>query len=224
MIDLQADSVTAVGNGVTGYPSYAALSLAGTTVRADSNFLSQNRVGIEAGSLTAFEASTNDIFDNDTAGVVNEEAVGVTMPNNWWGDSLGPRGAGVQLAVGDSVVGTVSFQPVAFVPLNPGSRAVAPMRSIRGNGQSAPQSSALPLPLAVRVVDQAGRPVAGVPITFAVTGGGATLNGGLTALVQTTNSSGLAEALVTLGPPGSNTISASSAAAGTVTFTETATP
>ena len=100
-------------------------SLAGTTVRADSNFLSQNRVGIEAGSLTAFEASTNDIFDNDTAGVVNEEAAGVTMPNNWWGDSLGPRGAGVQMAVGDSVVGNVSFQPVAFVPLNAGSRAVA---------------------------------------------------------------------------------------------------
>src|SRR4029077_3708748 len=36
VIDLQADSVTVVGNAVTGYPSYAALSLAGTTVRADS--------------------------------------------------------------------------------------------------------------------------------------------------------------------------------------------
>jgi uncharacterized protein YjdB len=224
VIDLQADSVTAVGNAVTGYPSYAALSLAGTTVRADSNFLSQNRVGIEAGSLTAFEASTNDIFDNDTAGVINEDASGVTMPNNWWGDSLGPRGVGVQQAVGDSVVGNVSFQPVAFVPLNAGSRPVSPMRSIRGNGQSASQSTTLPLPLAVRVVDQAGRPVGGVSVTFAVTGGGATLNGGVPTLVQTTNSSGLAEAQVTLGPPGTSSISASSAAGGGVTFTETATP
>src|SRR6185437_5077069 len=40
VVDLQADSVIAVGNVVTGYPSYAALSLAGTAVRADSNFLS----------------------------------------------------------------------------------------------------------------------------------------------------------------------------------------
>jgi len=224
VIDLQADSVTVVGNGVTGYPTYAALSLDGTTVRADSNFLSQNRVGIQAGILGAFEASSNDIFDNDTAGVVNEQAAGVAIPGNWWGDSLGPRGVGVQAAVGDSVVGNVSFQPVAFVPLNTGFRAAPPLRLVRGNGQSASQGTTLPLPLAVRVVDGAGRPVAGVNVMFQVNAGGATLNGGGSTLVQPTNSSGLAEATLTLGAPGTFTVSASNAAAGGVTFTETATP
>ncbi len=223
VVDLQGDSVTAVGNAVTGYPSYAALSLAGSTVRADSNFLSRNRVGIAMGILTAFEAITNDIFDNDTAGVVNQQAAGVSMPANWWGDSLGPRGVGVQMAVGDSVVGNVSFQPVNFIPLNAGFRAAPPLRSIRGNGQSGTQGTTLPLPLAVRVVDPAGRPVAGVAITFEASGG-ATLNGGGSTSVQTTNSSGLAEVVVTVGGPGTYTVSASGAGEGGVTFTETATP
>ncbi len=223
VVDLQGDSVTAVGNAVTGYPSYAALSLSGSTVRADSNFLSRNRVGIAMGILTAFEANTNDIFDNDTAGVVNEQAAGVSMPANWWGDSLGPRGVGVQMAVGDSVVGNVSFQPVTFIPLNAGFRAAPPLRSIRGSGQSGTQGTTLPLPLAVRVVDPAGRPVAGIAVTFEASGG-ATLNGGGSASVQTTNSSGLAEVVVTVGGPGTYTVSASGAGVGGVTFTETATP
>jgi uncharacterized protein YjdB len=223
VVDLQADSVTAVGNAITGYPSYAALSLAGSTVRADSNFLSRNRVGIATGFLASFEANTNDIFDNDTAGVVNAQAAGVSMPSNWWGDSLGPRGAGVATAVGDSVVGNVTFQPVNVVPLNAGSRAAPPLRSVRGNGQSATQGTTLPQPLAVRVVDPAGRPVAGVAVAFQASGG-ASLNGGGSGIVQTTNSSGLAEVMVTLGTPATYTITASSAGAGGVTFTETATP
>ena len=223
VVDLQADSVTAVGNAVTGYPSYAALSLAGTTVRADSNFLSRNRVGIAMGCSGGVRGTHERHFDNDTAGVVNEQAAGVSMPSNWWGDSLGPRGVGVRMAVGDSVVGNVSFQPVDFIPLNAGFRAAPPLRSIRGNGQSATQGTALPLPLAVRVVDPAGRPVAGVAITFE-TSGGASLNGGGSSTVQTTNSSGLGEVLVTLGGPGTYTVAASGAGEGSVTFTETATP
>jgi hypothetical protein len=224
VIDLQADSVIVVGNAVTGYPSYAALSMDGTAVRADSNFISRNRVGIQAGTVSLFEANSNDIFDNDTAGVVNEQAAGVSIPSNWWGDSLGPRGVGVQAAVGDSVVGNVSFQPTGFIPLHAGFRASPPLRVVRGNGQSAPQGTALPLPLAVRVVDGTGRPVAGVAVTFTASAGGVSLNGGGATMMQTTNSSGLAEAMVVLGSPGNYTITASNAAVGGVTFAATATP
>ena len=227
VIDLQADSVTVVGNSVTGYPSYAALSLDGTNVRADSNFLSRNRVGIQAGVLGTVEASSNDIFDNDSAGVVNEQAAGVSIPNNWWGDSLGPRSFGVPMAVGDSVVGPVSLSPVGWVPLNMGIRAAAPLRKVYGDQQSAKQSTPLPQPLAVRVVDELGRPVPGVSVTFTVTptsgGSGTTLTGGVTTLSVGTNSSGLAKTTVTLGTPGTYSVSASNQAAGTVVFTVTAT-
>jgi hypothetical protein len=224
VIDLQADSVIVATNAVTGYPSYAALALDGTAVRADSNFLSRNRVGILAGVIGTMVASVNDIFDNDTAGVVNDQAAGVSIPNDWWGDSLGPRSSGVPMAVGDSVVGNVSFAPVALVPLNSGIRPAFPMRKVYGDGQVATQGTVLPAPLAVRAVDAAGRPVAGVSVTFTVSGaGGTTLTGGVTTLTVGTNSSGLAKATVTLGQPGAYSISATNQTAGTVMFTATAT-
>ncbi len=226
VIDLQADSVIVVRNFVTGYPSYAALSLDGTAVRADSNFLSRNRVGIQAGVVGGFGSGTNDVFDNDSAGVVNEQAAGVSIPNNWWGDSLGPRSSGVPMAVGDSVVGNVAFTPVATVPLNIGSRPASPLRKVYGDQQSGQQGTTLPQPLAVRVVDEFGRPVPGVSVTFTVGGGGSggtTLTGSVTTVSVETNSSGLAKTTVNLGAPGTYSVSASNAAAGTVTFTATAT-
>ena len=223
-IDLQADSVTVVRNAVTGYPSYSALALDGTAVRADSNFISQNRIGIRAGVISALEARTNDIFDNDSVGVVNEQAAGISIPNNWWGDSLGPRRSPVPAAVGDSADGNIAFTPLANVPLNAGTRPGLPLRKVFGGGQSATQSTTLPEPFAVRVVDAVGRPVAGVDVVFTVTPGGAMFGGGSGTQTVSTNSSGLAEAVLTLGPPGTYTVTATNSTVGSVTFTAAATP
>jgi hypothetical protein len=225
VVDLQADSMVVVGNVITGYPSYAAIALAGGIARADSNFLSRNQLGLMTGSAQSIEAGTNDVFDNDTAGVVNEVAAGISLPGNWWGDSLGPRTIGGPSAVGDSVVGNVTVQPVGLTPLNSGSRPAAPLRLVRGNGQSVSQGTTAGLPLAVRVVDAAGRPVPGVAVTFAVSAGsgGASLNGIGPTVTVNSNGSGLAEASLTMGTPGTFTVTATNAATGTVTFTETAT-
>ena len=226
VIDLQADSVVVVHNAVTGYPSYSALALDGTNVRADSNFISQNRFGLLVGVITALKARANDIFDNDSVGVVNEQGAGVSIPNNWWGDSLGPRRDSAPAAVGDSADGNVSFLPVSRAPLNGGTRAAAPLRRVDGNGQSGSQGTTLPSPMAVRVVDAAGRAVPGVIVVFSVTPAGSTFGGGGGGSTQTvsTNSSGLAEAFLTLGSPRTYTVKATNSTVGTVTFTATSTP
>jgi hypothetical protein len=88
-----------------------------------------------------------------------------------------------------------------------------------GNGQSAPAGSQLPQPLVVEAVDQNNNPVAGVTITFAITGG----NGTLSAQSAVTNSAGLAQVTLTLDPaPGTNTVDATTTTPplGPVTFSE----
>ncbi|HSJ13640.1 MAG TPA: hypothetical protein VK939_04440 [Longimicrobiales bacterium] len=76
---------------------------------------------------------------------------------------------------------------------------------LAGNGQLATVGSALPQAPGVRVLDGDGEPVAGVEVTFLVTGGGGTVEGG----TQRTDGAGLAQ--VTrwiLGPSaGSNLLS-----------------
>jgi hypothetical protein len=76
----------------------------------------------------------------------------------------------------------------------------------------------------VRVLDAAGRPVAGVTVTFAVTAGNGRMSG-LSTRDVTTDASGLAEVTFTLGSsPGTNVVRASVAGvATTVTFTATGT-
>ncbi len=81
----------------------------------------------------------------------------------------------------------------------------------------------LPKAFTVRVVDAAGKPVAGVSVTFRVTVGGGTF-GGSNKVTVTTNASGLAEGTLTLGAtPGQNTVTATPSGLTAVTFTATGT-
>lgn len=74
-----------------------------------------------------------------------------------------------------------------------------------GNNQVAPAGSALPESLAVIVRDQAGAPLAGVTVTFAVTAGG----GSVSPASRQTDASGIAKTRRTLGPnAGTQTASA----------------
>lgn len=89
-----------------------------------------------------------------------------------------------------------------------------------GNNQTAAAGTDLSVAPAVLVTDGAGNPVAGVAVTFAVTGGGGTIQGG----TASTGSNGIAASSKwTLGPTvGTNTVKASSGGL-EVSFTATAT-
>ncbi len=82
---------------------------------------------------------------------------------------------------------------------------------IEGDGQDAPAGTPVAVEPAVRVTDALGQPVAGVTVTFVVTGGGGQVAGAN----QTTSSEGIASVgSWTLGPaPGANTLEARAPAA-----------
>ena len=88
-------------------------------------------------------------------------------------------------AVTATVVGTaISTTFTASFPGGP----VTSVEVFAGNGQSAPAGTLVPTAPAVRVVDANGCPVAGVQVSFGVTGGGGSVTGG----AQTTDAAGVA--------------------------------
>jgi len=87
-------------------------------------------------------------------------------------------------------------------PATPAPNSMAPLQ---GGDQTAVAGADVPVPPAVRVVDSAGRPVSGFPVTFVVTRGGGTLLDP----AQITGSDGVARVgRWTLGSPGLNTLEA----------------
>jgi hypothetical protein len=90
---------------------------------------------------------------------------------------------------------------------NPPAARVEP---IEGDGQSAPAGTEVPTRPAVRVLDEAGDPVEGYDVTFAVTAGAGSVSGA----AQTTNADGIARVGAwTLGAtPGTNTLEATAGA------------
>lgn len=77
--------------------------------------------------------------------------------------------------------------------------AAAPAASVAvssGNAQTGPTSAALTTPLVALVTDSTGNPVSGVTVTWSTTGGS------LSPASSTTNASGLASSVWTLGPAG----------------------
>jgi adhesin/invasin len=118
--------------------------------------------------------------------------------------------------------GTLVGSPVTFTATGTAG-AAAQMALHLGDGQSAPVGTAVAVPPSVLVTDAHGNPVAGVSVTFAVTGGG----GSLTGETATTDASGIATVgSWTLGTTaGSNTLTATSGSltGSPVTFTATGT-
>jgi adhesin/invasin len=96
---------------------------------------------------------------------------------------------------------------------------------VSGNNQSASVRTALAKPLAVKVNDTNGNPVAGQAVTFAITGQPAKATGaGLSLASATTGADGLATTSLTLGNlVGAYSVTATAMAGLSVTFTETAT-
>ena len=220
VFDLAADSSTVVGNTVYGLNAFTGVFVDQGQARVDSNVVTANGLGLAVGNVASFEGSGNDIFDNDTAGIVNNTASLVNATNNFWGDSLGPRLSINPQASGDSIVGSVTFVPYNSVPSYPGGR-LAVMRGVRGTGQTAPAGTTLAEPFDVRVVDGKGRPVSNVQVTFQVTTGSGTLNGsGSTAMVTTGRDGPRASDAHAVAPVRApNAVTASVPGLGSVVFT-----
>ena len=109
------------------------------------------------------------------------------------------------------------LEPVTFTAT--GLAVARTLEKVSGDVQEGSVGTALADPFVVVVRDQNGLPLAGVQITFAVTGGGGTLS----ATTATTDADGRAATTLTLGPtPGINTVEALIAGLEPVTFTATA--
>ena len=121
----------------------------------------------------------------------------------WVRWTLGPE-AGPN-AVRASVAGA-GFVTFAAVATETPSRAAARIELVDGNDQSSTAGSLVPVRPAVKVTDAGGEPVADVEVTFAVTGGGGTVEG----TSVRTDADGIARAESwRLGPtPGTNTLEA----------------
>jgi hypothetical protein len=223
-IEGNAPVVTIVQNVVSDHRFNAGIRAAGGgfSARIDSNVVFTNTTGLLLGPLTNLSARDNDIFDNSLAGVTNETAQNVNLAAMWWGDARGPRRVTDPAATGDSLIGSVTVSSWNAIALATGTAAVV-LRSVRGEGQTGPRGVPLAKAFTVRVVDAAGRPVAGVSVTFKVTAGGGSFGGGVQVKVNT-NASGLAEATLTMGAtPGANSATATATGLNTITFTATGT-
>ncbi len=99
------------------------------------------------------------------------------------------------------------------------SLTVARLVKFSGDGQIGKVNTALANPFVVKVEDQNRRGYAGLPVTFSVTAGG----GSLSALTDTTDATGQAETILTLGPTASTHTCLVSVAGLSQTLTFTAT-
>jgi plastocyanin len=130
-----------------------------------------------------------------------------------------PHGAGSATAT--ATVATASGSPVNF-SATVTAAAASQLALSSGNNQTAPAGSELPDPFRVVVRDGFGNPVAGTAVTWAVTAG----NGSITPASSTTSASGIAQAVLTLGPDaGGNTATATGTglSGSPVTFSATGT-
>jgi parallel beta-helix repeat protein len=89
--------------------------------------------------------------------------------------------------------GLSDMSPVVFAAAEVPGRLL----KVSGDGQTGPVGTALPLPLVVRVTGALGTPVPGIPVTFTVTAGNATLS---PTEPVVSDARGQASATLTLGP------------------------
>ena len=119
---------------------------------------------------------------------------------------LAPGPNTVEVTVGD-------LEPVTFTAE---TRSIPTTLSIvGGDAQQGPSGSPLTEPLVVSLLDQAGSPLAGAAVTFAVTAG----EGTLSVTRATTDAQGRATTTLTLGrTPGANSVEVNAAGLAPVTF------
>lgn len=198
-----------------------------TTVTA---FSAPNQNGI-TGSAVA-EAPTVRVNDQTGAALAGVTVTfAVTSGGGTIATTTATTGANGQASSGTWTLGAVPGQNtvtatvagIAPVQFNAAAaaRTATTVTAQSATTQTAAAGTAVAAPPSVRVNDQTGAPMAGVPVTFAVTSGGGVLVGGN----ATTNANGIATVTSwTLGAAaGTNTVTATVAGLAPVTFTATAT-
>jgi 5-hydroxyisourate hydrolase-like protein (transthyretin family) len=221
-----ANILTATSGALTAV-SFTATSTAGTAVSLAKNG-GDNQAGA-AGSAVAVAPSViiKDANGNPVAGVsvtfsvasgggsvagatVATNSAGIASVGSW---TLGP-------AVGVNTL-TATSGSLAAVTFTATANAGAPASLAKNSGdtQTAIAGSAVATAPSVIVKDATGNPAAGVTVTFTVASGG----GSVTGATASTNSAGIATVgSWTLGlTAGANSLTASAAGLGAVTFTAT---
>jgi hypothetical protein len=187
------------GSLIVDYRGLTGASLTAPVVRVENNRFWRNGRGLEVAQWTTPTIANNDFADHEVAALVNAGPVVLTTATNWWGDGRGPRRTALIDAAGDSVVGPVDFGTPAATPYAPGAPGTQDsLRIVRGNNQTAPRNTPLPLRFTVRVLDVDGRPVSGVTVQFRIVSGSGNLEGS-SSVNRVSDASGLAEARLTLG-------------------------
>jgi hypothetical protein len=229
-------------NEIVGFHRRLGLSLsANESFYFFSNRIHQNRFGIRYYTwwgatpynwqgYSCSPTCTNDVFDNDSAGVVWNYYTFAFADSVWWGDARGPRNGPNTSATGDSVEnwgwGATFLSATRAWLTRDSTVGIAPfaLRKVHGDNQVRFATLSLGDSLTVRVVDSQGVPVQNVSVTFTVTAGGGNIWGS-SSVTRVTNADGLAEVRYTMGPSGGTTnqvtVTGTSASLGTVVFTAT---
>src|SRR5689334_13972249 len=99
------------------------------------------------------------------------------------------RGISLRSRASLALLAAVLAAPACDSPSDPGSREPAAIAVVAGAAQQGAAGQELATPIAVKVTDAGGRPVAGQAVTFHVTSGGGSVFSGS----ATTNAEGIAQ-------------------------------
>ncbi len=225
-----SNTLTATSAGLAGSPrTFTATGTAGAA--ASVAISAGDGQSATVGTAVAVDPSVlvRDQFNNPVSGAAVTFAV-ATGGGSLTGGSQSTNASGIATvaswtlggtAGSNTLTATVGALPAATFTATGTAGAAANVAINAGNGQSATVGTPVSVAPSVRVTDAGGNPVSGVTVTFAVTGGGGSLTGGS----QSTNTSGIATVTSwTLGNlVGANSLSASVASVGIVSFSATGT-
>jgi len=225
-----SNTLTATSTGLTGSPqTFTATGTAGTA--ASVAIAAGNGQSATVGTPVATDPSVlvRDQFSNPVSGAAVTFAV-TSGGGSVSGASQSTNASGIATvaswtlggtAGSNTMTATVGALPAATFTATGTPGPAANVAINAGNGQTATVATAVAVGPSVLVTDAGGNPVSGVSVTFAVTGGGGSVPGGN----PSTNGSGIATlGSWTLGTlAGANSLSATVAAVGSVTFNATGT-
>lgn len=210
-------TITATGTaGSAGSLSIVAgnaqTAIAGTNVSTPPSVrVTDSNGNVVAGATVTFAVASGG--GSITGATATSNASGIATVGSW---KLGTTAGTNTLTASSGSLPSVTFTAT-------GTAGAAALITINaGNNQSAGIGTPVSIPPSVKVTDANSNPVTGAPVTFAVTGGGGSVNGAN----ATTDANGIATVgSWTLGPAaGANTLAASlnGVTGATVTFNATA--
>ena len=185
------------GSSTEPPPSLTVTLPSGSSIKSGTSVQASAMIGTSPASGVTWSSSNDQIAAISASGLVTGGKTGIVTIRATSGTLTGQLA--VVVAAGD---------PASIVVFS-------------GNGQTAAKGATLSDPLCTNVLDAAGNWIIGATVTYTVATGGGQL---ATPTTIATNSGGIAiSGTWTLGPnAGAQTVTASAAGAGSVTFTATA--